>query len=111
MPLESFPVSSPSENGPIHAQFEHKLGTGKLGDLPSSVAGENENEVASSNGLEVPVSSPTFQSSRSGENHAQFASDTNGNLAGKSRGTRVHVPHYTTLRYQVQTARQPKSSL
>ncbi len=86
MPLESFPVSSPSENGPIHAQFEHKLGTGKLGDLPSSVAGENENEVASSNGLEVPVSSPTFQSSRSGENHAQFASDTNGNLAGKSTG-------------------------
>ena len=34
-----------------------------------------------------------------------------GNLAGKSRGTRVHVPRYTTLRYQSQTARQPKSSL
>jgi hypothetical protein len=78
MPLESFPVSSPSKNPQIHAQFEHKRETGELGDFTVSVAGENENEVASSSGLEVPESFPTFQSSRSGENHSQIASDVNG---------------------------------
>jgi hypothetical protein len=59
---------------------------GNSGGFTVSVAGENENEVALSNGLEVPASSPTFQSPRSGENHAQFANDTNGKPSGEVEG-------------------------
>ena len=34
--LESFPASSPTGNSKIHAQIEHKRGTGELGDFPLS---------------------------------------------------------------------------
>ena len=83
----------------------------ELGDFTVSVAGENEKEVASYNGLQdrkvprlsrVPVLVKITLNS--------LAIPT-GNLAEKSRGTRVHVPRYTAFRYQIITARQPKSSL
>jgi hypothetical protein len=80
--LEGFPASSPSENGQIHAQFEHKRGTGELGDFSLSAEEKNDNE-GTPIPLEVPASSPTFPPSRSDENHAQIASDTNGKLAGE----------------------------
>ena len=51
-----------------------------------SVGDKNENEIGSSYTLEIPESSPTFPSSRSGENRTQIASDINGKPDGNIEG-------------------------
>ena len=56
-PLER-PTADAAENAAIHAQFEHKRGTGELGDFPLSVEEKNDNE-GTPIPLEVLSSSPT----------------------------------------------------
>ena len=53
--LESFPYSSPSENVAIHTQFEHKRGTGELGDFPLSAEEKNDSEEGTPIPPEVPA--------------------------------------------------------